>query len=377
MTDMISTETTDADPDEARRDALAVRIIDALTAGVELATLELGRRLGLYRALQETGRTTYGIFAAKAGIAERYAREWLEQQAAAGFIDASENQDAGEREYWLPDGHVAVLVEERDPYYLLGAGPMLAGSILPIAEVVDAYRSGEGVAYERYGTEVRHGIATLNRPSFENELGDWINAIPGMTERLQTGGRILDVGCGVGWSTITLAEQFPASRARGIDLDAASIDEARAHAAERGLEGRVHFTTANGTAPIDDPGYDLACIFEALHDMGDPIAVLRSVRSALAPDGVILIGDERVSDEFQAPAGIVERMQFGFSVLHCLPATMAESTAIANGTILRAPTVRHWAEEAGFEMEVLPIEHLFWRFYALRPRSNGDARDAD
>src|SRR5690554_4451827 len=139
----VSDEVPDA---TSRGDLLAERILGSLTAGVELATLELGRRLGLYQALANADRTTYERFADLTRIAVRYSREWLEQQAAADFIDASEHRDAGEREYWLPEEHLAVLVDENDPSYLLGAAPMMTGTVLPIAAVVRAYRTGEGVA---------------------------------------------------------------------------------------------------------------------------------------------------------------------------------------------------------------------------------------
>lgn len=369
MTELSDTAPS-AEPGQ-RGEQLAERILDGLTAGVELATLELGRRLGLYLALRDAGPTTARQFSDLTGVVERYAREWLEQQAAAGFIDATDHPDASEREYWLPAEHEAVLVDEDNPSYMLGAAPMLTGTVLPIAAVTEAYRSGEGVAYERFGAEVRHGIASLNRPSFRSDLPSWIRAVSGLHEKLEAGASVLDAGCGVGWSSIAIAELYPRVSLHGIDLDEASIDEARQHAAERGLENRVSFTVANGNEPLEDDQYDLACLFETLHDMGDPVGVLRAIYAALRPDGVVLIADERVSDVFTAPAGAVERLQFAFSVLHCLPATMAESTAVANGTILRTPTVQRWAEEAGYSLTVLDVEHLFWKLYALHPRPLG------
>ena len=141
---------------------------------------------------------------------------------------------------------------------------------------------------------------------------------------------------------------------------------ARRHAAQVGVADRVTFTAANAVdVPADEP-YDLACAFEALHDMGEPVQVLRTARSALAPGAPVLIVDERVGETFTAPADEVERMMYSFSVLHCLPATMAESTTVANGTMLRPATVRDWAHQAGYPtVDVLPIENPFWRFYRL------------
>ncbi|WP_167139288.1 methyltransferase domain-containing protein [Diaminobutyricimonas sp. TR449] len=358
---------------ETRRDALVDRIVDSYTAGSELFTIELGRRLGLYRTLHKRGPLSPRGLAEAAGIAERYAREWLEQQAAAGFVDVDdEATDAAARQYRLPDAHIPVLVHETDPSFTLGMPALFAGSVEPFAAVIAAFRSGAGVPYDRYGPHLRWGIAAMNRPGFEHDLAHWVAAVDGVAEWLAHGGTVLDAGCGEGWSTIALAKAFPAARVHGVDLDAASIETATANAEAAGVGDRVRFTLANaaGGTPGGTPagGYDFACVFEALHDMGDPVAVLRGIRSTLSDAGVVLIGDEKVADEFTAPADKLDRMQYAVSVLHCLPATMAESTAVANGTVLRAPTVRRWAAEAGFgSVEVLPIEHDFWRFYALRP----------
>jgi SAM-dependent methyltransferase len=232
--------------------------------------------------------------------------------------------------------------------------------------VATAYRSGSGVPYEEFGTELRHGIAAFNRPAFTNDLAGWLEAMPDVASRLATGGRVLDLGCGTGWSSIALAQAFPAARVHGVDTDTASIDEARRHATQAGVAERVTFTTANAADVPVDESYDLVCAFEALHDMGEPVRVLRAARAALAPGAPVLIVDERVSETFTAPADDVERMMYSFSVLHCLPATMAESTAVANGTMLRPATVQDWASQAGYPtVDVLPIENPFWRFYRL------------
>ncbi len=177
---------------------------------------------------------------------------------------------------------------------------------------------------------------------------------------------MLDQGCGLGHSSVALALAYPAITVRGVDLDEASVQEARHTAAEAGVADRVSFAVADAAAPAG-PGVDLVTIFEALHDMADPVGVLTAARAALAEGGSVLVGDERVADVFTAPAGEIERLQYAFSVLHCLPATRAEGSAAANGTVLRAPTVLGWARAAGFTRpEVLDIANDFWRFYRLR-----------
>ncbi|MFH5208900.1 class I SAM-dependent methyltransferase [Antrihabitans spumae] len=349
---------------------LADRIFESLVAGMELLTIDLGRRLGLYQAVHRLGTVNSAELAAEAGIAERYAREWLEQQAAAGFIAVAEAGDELQRRYEIPSEHEPVLLDEESPLHMMGAAPMMVGCGLALPALPAVYRSGGGVAYEEYGEEIRHGIGTFNRPGFIHDLPEWIGSMTDVTSRLRDGAVVLDAGCGTGWSSIAIAEAFPNVEVVGVDMDTASIEDARRNVSERGLEDRVHFEVANATAIGElakqrKVQFDFALIFEALHDMGDPVGVLAAIRGALTSDGVILIGDEHSGDEFTANAGEIERLQYAFSVLHCLPATMAESTHIANGTVLRPGTVRGWAEAAGCTFEELPLGHDFWRFYRL------------
>ena len=334
---------------------LSGRLLTALVGATELFTVELGRELGLYAALRDRPAGAAEL-AKTAGIDERYAREWLEQQAAAGFLTVDGDGFA------LAAGAAEVLLDEGGP------GEFAAGLGMVFPRVVAAFRTGAGIPYSDYGQHIRHGIAAFNQPMFDHLLtAEWLPALPEVEARLRTtpGARVLDLGCGIGRSSVALARAYPAITVRGIDLDEASITEARAAAATAGVADRVSFTL--GDATRIDGEYDLVTIFEALHDMGDPVGVLRAVRPRLAPGGSVFIGDERVADEFTAPAGEIERLQYAFSVLHCLPATRAEDPVIANGTILRAPTLLAWAREAGYQApEVLDIPNDFWRFYRLR-----------
>jgi SAM-dependent methyltransferase len=371
----MNTTTTELNPHQpiitSRGEELVGRLIGSATAAAEMLTIELGRRLGLYRTLFESGAVNAAEFAEAAGIAPRYAREWLEQQAAAGIVDVAAPGDAQTREYLLPGAHVPVLVDEVHPFNLIGAAGLIAGFGTALPEVEAAYRSGEGVRFHRFGDELREGIAALNRPSFTHSMRDWVEAVPGIAQRLDAGGVVLDAGCGLGWSTIALAKAFPKATIVGADADTASIVAARANAQLAGVADRVTFVEANAAdettlrSPFQED-YTLVTVFEALHDMGEPIRALDTFRTVLAPGGAVLVGDERVGDEFTAPAGEVERMMYASSVLHCLPATMAESTSVASGTVLRAPTVLDWASRAGFDQaEVLGIEHPFWQFYRM------------
>jgi 2-polyprenyl-3-methyl-5-hydroxy-6-metoxy-1,4-benzoquinol methylase len=356
---------------DERRDALAERLFDAFIAGAELLTVELGRRLGLYETIGRLGAVTSGDLASGSGIAERYAREWLEQQAAAGILDVREDSaDALTRRFELPAGHATVLLDPEHPANMMAMAPFLTGFALTLPAVAQAYRTGAGVAFEQFGSEVRHGIGWGNRPMFVTSLPGWIEALPDVAERMRTGGAVLDLGCGTGYSSAALANAFELIRVDGIDLDPASIAEARSLVAGAGLADRVNFSVANASDPTALPQsdrYELVTIFEALHDMGDPVSALRAVRPRLAPGGAVLVADERVADTFTAPAAQVDRLMHAASVLHCLPATMAESQTTANGTVLRAPTVRRWAAAAGFVVTELPVDNELWRFYRLDP----------
>jgi ubiquinone/menaquinone biosynthesis C-methylase UbiE len=357
------TATTDFDED--RRDALVERLFGSFIGSMELLTIELGQRLGLYAALQDGGPLRADELAERAGITPRYACEWLEQQAAAHLIDVVEEGDATTRRYALPAAHAPTLLDPDDVAFVGGLSPALVGCALTLPAVARAYRSGAGVPYADFGAEIRNAVTLFNRPMYANDLANWLALLPETVTRLHAGGRVLDVACGTGWSSVALARAFPEARVRGVDLDRASIDEARVNAKAAGVDDRVTFEVAD-VAGLAGPGerYDLVTLFEALHDMGDPVGALRRVRAVLADGAPLVVADERVADEFHPPTDEVERMNYAFSVLHCLPATMAESTEVASGTVLRAPTVRRWGTEAGFRsVEELPIEHDLWRFY--------------
>jgi ubiquinone/menaquinone biosynthesis C-methylase UbiE len=352
-------------------EALAERLFGAMLGGIELLSVELGRRLGLYAVLAEAGPLEAREFSSRAGVAERYGREWLEQQAAAGFLEVATAGDQDSRRYALPTEYHGVFLTPADPLHMTGAAMMLTGVALTLPAVAEAYRSGAGVPYEDFGPEVRGGISALNRPGFLNDMRSWIDTLPDIAARLDDGAVVLDAGCGEGWSSIGLAQAFPHARIVGVDMDAASIEQARANAAAAGLHDRIWFVEANSSEESTlrsrlDEDYALVTVFEALHDMGDPVGALESFRGVLAEGGAVLVADEKVGAEFTAPADELDRLNYAFSALHCLPATMAESVAYANGAVLRPATVARWAADAGFtSTDELPVEHDFWRFYRI------------
>jgi 2-polyprenyl-3-methyl-5-hydroxy-6-metoxy-1,4-benzoquinol methylase len=354
----------------ATPDALAERLFNATIAAMDLFAVYLGDRLGYYRSLAEGGPATSGDLAQRTGTAERYAREWLEQQAVTGIL-AVENADVPgtERRYRLPDGYEAVLV---DPDSLTAMAPMaqiFAGCVKPLPQLLEAFRTGGGVPYEDYGVDLHEGQAGTTRPQVRHLLAqEWLPAMPDIHARLQADppARVADIGMGLGWSSIAIARAYPTVRVDGFDLDAASVAAARANAEAAGVADRVTFHLRDAGDPDLAGRYDFALAVECIHDMPNPVGVLAAMRRLVGDGGPVLIVDEKVADRFTAPGDDVERYMFGFSILHCLPVGMVEQPSAATGTVMRAETLRRYAEQAGYRrVDELPIAHDFFRFYQL------------
>jgi 2-polyprenyl-3-methyl-5-hydroxy-6-metoxy-1,4-benzoquinol methylase len=358
MTDTAAEQATD----------LIERLFEDLLGAMTTFSVYLGDTLGLYRALAADGPATPAELASRAGIHERYAREWLEHQAVDGILEVAEqNEDPSKRRYALPEGHAAVLTDPNNPASFAPFARVVAASGIQLSALAEAYRTGGGVPWEAFGEHMRTGQGDANRPMFLHQLSqEFLPQIPDVYERLtsQAGARVADIGCGHGWSAIALAKQFPNVTVDGYDLDGPSIEEARVHAKEWGVDDRVHFyhqdaANAEGT-------YDLVVAFECMHDMPRPVEVLSTMRRLAGDSGAVIVMDERAAEEFAAPADAVERLLYGYSILICLPDSMSSQPSVATGTVMRPSTLRSYALDAGFsDVEVLPIETDFFRFYRL------------
>jgi 2-polyprenyl-3-methyl-5-hydroxy-6-metoxy-1,4-benzoquinol methylase len=353
--------------DEAKVEALCNRLFMGTLDLMEIATVYLGDTLGLYTALVETGPITAAKFAEHTGLSERYIQEWLGQQAISGIID-SENgtTDAAARRYSISPEHAVVMTEKTSPAYIVFVGKFLKalGGVLP--DLVTAFRTGEGVPYAAYGPEAVAGQAAMTLPGYVNSLAnEWVPQIPGLKDRLEAGATVAEVACGAGVAAIELAKAFPKVHVDGFDLDETSIATARENAAEAGLSDRVTFHVRDARDPEFEGRYDVVTIFEALHDAGDPVPLLATLKRLVAPGGITIVVDEKVADEFTAPGDEIERFMASSSVVWCLPQGLADG-AHAHGTLLRTPQLRAYAKEAGWtDVQTLPIEHMSWRFYRL------------
>jgi 2-polyprenyl-3-methyl-5-hydroxy-6-metoxy-1,4-benzoquinol methylase len=354
---------------DASADVVAERIFSMALAGAESLSVYVGDRLGWYRSLATDGPATPAELARRTGTHERYAREWLEQQAVCGILLAHDGVDTdGGRRFEIPAGAAEALTDESSLAYLGPLPRMFAAAAQHLPELLDAYRTGGGVSWEVLGDDAREAQAALNRPWFEHRLGDALASVPEVDEALRRpGARILDLGCGAGWSSIALAHAYPAATVEGVDVDAPSVETARRHAASSGLGERVGFRTADAGS-LGSEAYDAAFAFECVHDMSRPVEVLSAVRRAVRPEGFLVVVDEAVAEEFTSPGDDLERFMYACSIFVCLPDGMSSAPSAGTGTVMRSETLRSYAREAGFDsLDVLPIEDFsFFRFYRLR-----------
>jgi 2-polyprenyl-3-methyl-5-hydroxy-6-metoxy-1,4-benzoquinol methylase len=348
---------------------LAARLFEHALGALELYTVYLGDRLGLYRALADGGAASSSELAERTGTTERYVREWLEQQASGGFLEV-DDPGAGPlaRRYRMPPEHIAVLADQDDLRYGAYQGIELVRAARGLPDLVDAFRSGGAPPPLAWEPE---GRAEFNRALFLNLLGrEWLPAIPEVDRRLrgEPPARVADMACGTGWSSIAMARAYPRITVHGFDLDPDAVAVATGHARDAGVAGRVAFLVADAASPEVSGRYDLVTIFEGLHDMPRPVDALVAARAMLAEGGSVVIADEGVEDEFTAPGSDWDRYHYGWSVVSCLPAVMGDPRTAATGAVLRPATLRRFATEAGFsDVEILPIKTDSWRFYRLLP----------
>ena len=344
-------------------EAMVEKVFASVLGGMEVLSIALGDRLGFYALLAE-GPLTADDLAARAGTAPRWTREWLEQQAVVGYLTVTDGR------FTLVPGAAETLAQPEALTTMAPAARMVAAAGAQWTRIADQARTGAGLGWREYGPDMFESQPDLNRPSLEQLLPDrWLaQALPDVHRRLAAGERLLvaDIGCGGGWAGIGLARRWPSATVHAYDVDGPSVELARSNVERAGLADRVTVHEQDIAAEPPVQTYDLAVAVECIHDMPRPVPVLEAMRRMVGEDGHVLVIDEKVADEFAPPGDEVEQLMYGYSILICLPDGMSGADSAATGTVIRRSTMQRYAREAGFaDVEVLPVDHDLWRFYAL------------
>ena len=332
-------------------------------AAMHASTVVVGDKLGLYTALAAVGPAAAGSVASAAGCDTRLVQEWLNAQFVAGYC----RYDAATGEYWLTDEQVAVLADANSPVFMAGAMTIAASIAKDEEKVRTAFKTGEGLGWHEHDHDLFHGTERLFKPGYvANLVSQWIPSLDGVAEKLSQGGTVVDLGCGHGASTILLAQSYPEASIVGFDFHQASIDIARKRAAEAGVADRVHFDTASAQDFPGD-GYDLVCIFDALHDMGDPLSAARHIRQALAPDGTWLLVEPMAGEKLEDNVNPVGRIFYAASTFICTPSAQAQPGGFALGSQVPESELARMATDAGFSRFRRATETPFNRIFEVRP----------
>ena len=336
--------TADQTVDINQLEALLGRVVVDCGGTVNAALVVIGDELGLYRALAANGPSTPQEVADVTGTTERYVREWLNAQAASGYV----HYEASTGHYSLTPEQAMAFADASSPAFLPGAFQVAIGAVGAREHIRDAFRTGNGFGWHEHGADVHHGTERFFRTGYRTHLiRDWIPALDGVEDKLRAGGRIADVGCGHGASSILFAEAFPNVEVVGFDYHDASIAEARRRAESAGVADRVSFMTA-GADGFPGRDYDLVACFDSLHDMGDPGSAARQVRDAQAPDGTWLLGEPRAADRVEDNFNPVGRWFYAASTMLCTPNALSQDGGDALGAEAGEARLREVITSAGF-----------------------------
>ena len=349
--------------DPAKLEQFVFRAVDEVGATLNSALVVMGDRLGLYRALAGAGPLSSEELAERTGTSERYVREWLNAQAAGGYVE----HDPETGRYTLPPEQTAALTDSQSPAYLPGFFQLAVGSVVDSPKVVEAARGGDGFGWHEHVHDVHEGCERFFRPGYNaNLLESWLPALDGVLAKLEQGATVADVGCGHGASTILMANAFPRSSFVGFDYHGASIETARERAAEAGLVGRVSFEAAPAGA-YPGGGYDLVTMFDCLHDMGDPVGAARHVLGTLARDGTWMVVEPAAGDRVEDNLNPIGRAYYGFSTLLCTPASLSQEVGLALGAQAGEARIRDVVIAGGFTRFRRAAETPFNAVFEARP----------
>ena len=361
MTTTEPTTATAVDMDKLM--AFVFRAVDEVGATLNAALVVMGDRLGYYEYLAGAGPVTPAELADKTGTSEHYAREWLNAQAAGGYVD----YDRAARTYTLPPEQAVALTDPSSPAYLPGFFQTAIGTLYHTPDTIEAARSGAGVGWHEHHSDVHVGCERFFRTGYNTYLvGAWLPALDDVVGKLERGASVADMGCGHGASTVLMAQAFPNSRFAGSDYHPESIEVARDRAAEAGVADRVMFEVAPATT-YGGTGYDLVTTFDALHDMGDPVGAARHVRESIADDGTWMIVEPKAGDAVEDNLNPVGRVYYGFSTLLCTPASLSQEVGAALGTQAGPARIRDVTTAGGFSRFRVVAETPFNLVYEVRP----------
>jgi SAM-dependent methyltransferase len=342
--------------------AFVLKAVDEVGATLNTALVVLGDRLGYYRLMADGIPVTPADLSARSGSAEPYAREWLNAQAAGGYVTYDPSSGA----YTLPPEQAVALTDENSPAYLPGFFQIAHGTTRDLPQILTAARHDQGVGWHEHNDDVHVGCERFFRPGYQaNLVSTWLPALDGVVDKLRAGARVADVGCGHGASTVLMAQAFPASTFTGSDYHEASIDVARRRAVEAGVADRVTFEVAPATGFAGGP-YDLVTTFDALHDMGDPVGTARHVHDRIAPDGTWMIVEPAAGDHVEDNLHPIGRAYYGFSTLLCTPSSLAQEGATALGTQAGPARIRDVVTRGGFARFRIAAQTPFNNVFEVR-----------
>jgi 2-polyprenyl-3-methyl-5-hydroxy-6-metoxy-1,4-benzoquinol methylase len=338
----MATQTVEVNP--AKLEAFVGQAVTDMAAAMSGVLINLGHKLGLYKAMAESGPITVRDLAEKTGLRERYVKEWLHNHVAGGYVEYCRTTQT----YLLPPEHAAVLADPESPYYLVPAFELVASMWLDEDKIAQAFKEGRGFGWHEHHHRLFHGTEAFFRTGYKANLTtSWIPALEGVEEKLKAGGKVLDVGCGHGASTIVMAKAYPRSTFVGVDYHADSIQVAKQRAEEAGVADRVTFEVASAK-DYTGTGFDLICFFDCLHDMGDPAGAAARARKALAKGGSVLLVEPFANDCITENMGPVARMYYAASTTLCVPNSLSQEVGAGLGAQAGEAKLREILKTGGF-----------------------------
>ena len=339
------------------------KFVGDLGATMAAGNVVVGHRLGFFAELGRSPATPAQL-AERTGTDPRYVAEWLRGQAAGGYVQREMSGD--EETYSLSEEQALCLTSPDNPVYAPGAFVFALGTLKAEPRITEALRNGTGVGWHEHDRDVFVGCEQFFRPGYHANLASWIAALDGVDEKLRSGASIADVGCGLGASSVLMAQNFPSTRVTGSDYHEGSIELARKRASDGGVAERVTFEVA-GAQTYGGTGYDLVTTFDCLHDMGDPLSAAKHIRQSLAPDGTWMIVEPFAQDDPSGNMNPVGRVYYNFSTFLCLPNAKSQAGGYTLGAQAGEAAIRRVVTDAGFTRFSRVAETPFNIVYEARP----------